>query len=293
VSISGRKRKLATLVVFVVFGGCLYTSTTGEPTGQPSLFETRFTCETVSSCTDDAWTTRGCTDETAADVESALVDDCEARVGCACAATCERDNNSKPCGLDLLTATTPNPTRANSPRRRRRRPFRKLRRSRSLLALALLSGGCALDVAPQPVVHLRAFDGQALLSSDVEGARAWEAIGFEVVTEASGLPRCERRWYDADDRACELPITIERSALVLPMLGTQAFANRGTRHVLIDTSVTDELALLVIAAHEVGHIVLDTEQHTEGGVMGGAASTLQHVDYALACSAIGVCHGPF
>jgi hypothetical protein len=156
-------------------------------------------------------------------------------------------------------------------------------------ALHLLTG-CAVDeLAPQPVVHLQAWHDQELAAADVDGARAWEAIGFSIVTAASDLPRCERRWYELGDVACELPITIERSPLVLPMVGTQAFADRGERRIYIDSSVTDYYELLVIAAHEVGHLVLDTAEHTRGGVMGGAAWSLEDVDYALACSSIGVC----
>lgn len=168
-----------------------------------------------------------------------------------------------------------------------------LRRVLATIAMLLAFAGCAVDAPSMPVVRLTPplFEPrQEIEPADVDGARAWEAIGFTVTTEASNLPRCARRWYDAGgERNCELPIIIERSPIVLPEFGTQALANRGERHVLIDSSVTDYYALLVIAAHEVGHIALDTAEHTRGGVMGGAAWTLKDVDYELACSSIGVC----
>ena len=68
--------------------------------------------------------------------------------------------------------------------------------------------------------------------------------------------------------------------------------NRSERYIIINSTTTNDLDLLVAVAHELGHVLLDTSEHTVGGVMGGSSSQLQPVDYELACAAIGVCIEP-
>lgn len=65
-------------------------------------------------------------------------------------------------------------------------------------------------------------------------------------------------------------------------------ADRASDRVTIDSRVRG-FELLVVAAHEVGHVVLDTSEHTTCGVMGGQDVVLCGEDRALACRAAGLC----
>jgi len=120
----------------------------------------------------------------------------------------------------------------------------------------------------------------------VDGADAWEALGFTLVEEP--LVECNRGWYASDPRQvdCTITIGVVVDPGLIERLGSDAAANRAFRTVYIDD---DNHAVVRALAHEAGHILLDTPRHTHGGVMGGASTELRDVDYALACEAIGVC----
>lgn len=62
-----------------------------------------------------------------------------------------------------------------------------------------------------------------------------------------------------------------------------------TRDIAIDTRVTDPVLLSVATAHEVGHVILFTKEHTTTGIMGGKTDHMSADDRALACRQIGIC----
>ena len=101
--------------------------------------------------------------------------------------------------------------------------------------------------------------------------------------------RCARNWHNTGPIDCAITIDVGRDPLLVEKFGTQALSNRGERTVLIDARLTDRDRLRVAAAHEIGHIILDTPRHTQGGIMGGSAWVMRPVDFALACETIGVC----
>lgn len=120
-----------------------------------------------------------------------------------------------------------------------------------------------------------------------ELASGWEDIGFRVV-EQSELERCARHWTTAMSPRCSIPITVTVFPRLREQEGTLALAIRASREVVFDDDLVG-LDLAIAVMHEVGHVVLDTDRHTQGGVMGGSQATLAAVDYDLACDTIGVC----
>lgn len=118
---------------------------------------------------------------------------------------------------------------------------------------------------------------------DLEGARAWEPLGFDVALEESGLPECGLGWYVYGETDCEITIGVVRTPVP-----TRARSYRDQRRVELDPSL-NERATRFAMAHEVGHILLDTPKHTVGGIMGGSTYWLTAVDRALACETIHIC----
>ena len=152
----------------------------------------------------------------------------------------------------------------------------------ALLALAL--AGCSVDRPAAPYVRLVA-DATA---DDVASASTWMPIGFDFSLDESGLDECAQRWYVDGVTDCQITIGIVHVPQLRERTGTNARTNRADRRVEIDSSLVG-FSLAVAVAHEVGHVVLDTAEHTRGGVMGGADVVLSTDDRALACRAIGIC----
>lgn len=147
--------------------------------------------------------------------------------------------------------------------------------------------GCVNSGSSLPEIHVLAIEGQDQLSAYRGGAGVWSQLGFSV--GSSDLPECARDWYETGETECAITILVTRDPLLRERTGTDALSNRTDRTVAIDSELTNEYNLIVAVAHEVGHIVLDTPKHTQGGVMGGASARLERVDYELACSTIHVC----
>lgn len=174
---------------------------------------------------------------------------------------------------------------------------------RGVLSVLLLSGACAGTTYPDnPIVVLR-YDGELRIEY-LDGACAWEPLGFRVyladepeAADAGGqiAPECGPRWYQHGSRDCQITIDIVVDPLLLERSGTDAAAFSATRVVLLDDRLLEadtgpaSRYLRTAVAHEVGHVVLDTGRHTQGGIMGGATSVMRDVDYELACETIGTC----
>lgn len=141
-----------------------------------------------------------------------------------------------------------------------------------LAILAMLLVACAADPAPEPALtfELRTIDPA---DSDADAysraARAWRDVGaFEV-------------------EGAELVLWIDRYPHLREEVGSNGV--RQGNHLTIDARVTGR-ELLVVAAHEVGHAILDTSRHTSGcGVMGGSDVLLCEEDYIIACEEAGLC----
>lgn len=161
------------------------------------------------------------------------------------------------------------------------------------LVVLVLHSGCAVEEPPAlPTIRVVRWPGQPLLAEYGDGARAWEPLGFTVEADELGAvaeDECPRRWYESGEYDCTITVGVFRDPQLLARHGTLASSDRAARSIAIDTSVVGSYDLVLAMAHETGHIVLDTPEHTQGGVMGGSSTVLEAVDYELACRAIGIC----
>lgn len=147
-----------------------------------------------------------------------------------------------------------------------------------LVTLALLSG-CLESLPEAPYVRLVAEESDPLY---LEGARAWEPLGFKFGFEESGLDQCSLSWYLDDYSPCEITIGLLRATEP-----TRSY--RDQRVMIIDSRIMDTFGLLRAVAHETGHIILNTSKHTSNGIMAGTSFFMSEDDYALACETIGIC----
>lgn len=155
---------------------------------------------------------------------------------------------------------------------------------RSIVPTVLALVGCTVDRPVAPCVRLVAD----ATTEDVAYASTWMPVGFDFSRDESGLDECAQRWYVDGITDCQITIGLVRVPQLRERTGTNARTSRADRRIEIDASMTG-FALAVAVAHEVGHVVLDTAEHTRGGVMGGADVILSVDDKALACRAIGIC----
>jgi hypothetical protein len=150
---------------------------------------------------------------------------------------------------------------------------------RALLLVLLVA--CA---APPPRVHVQVIAAERE-QGYLDGANAWYEFGARASWDASELPECAHV-LDVD---CQITVNIERIDL-----GFDAGADRAGRRVVIHPRFVNYYALLYLATHEFGHILLDTPEHTPDGVRAvmarrGAEWSLQPADYELACRVTGIC----
>lgn len=121
-----------------------------------------------------------------------------------------------------------------------------------------------------------------------EDAEVWEQIGFDVVTDDPGQqPVCAQRWYDYEWDGCEIRVRIKAASQLDD--GAVGRALRGLGEIwILDTTQRPGLVL----AHELGHIVLNTGEHVDEGLMSATTVSitfeLTDEDLALACKAAGI-----
>lgn len=130
-------------------------------------------------------------------------------------------------------------------------------------ALLLLLTSCAIVETPEVTYSLNAPSD---LEPDLDRALGgWETLGIF-----------------RDDSVPD-PILVER--VPDDAISADGTANRADRVIRVKQSLGG-LRLLVILAHEVGHVVLDTANHTFGcGIMGGSDTFPCDEDIVLACTA--------
>lgn len=176
-----------------------------------------------------------------------------------------------------------------------------------LLALITLAAGC--DIGPEdrpeaysdalPPVYLTTANesGRVYHPEYLKGAQVWEALGFEINEGTGGLPECAYHWYEdftVAARSCQISISIKYDPALIEKYGSDGVAFRSQRIAWLDDSVDSQPSwyLTHITAHEVGHILLNTDYHVTG-ILGapvpGDMPVLTRADYSLACASIGVC----
>lgn len=142
---------------------------------------------------------------------------------------------------------------------------------------------------PPPAPHVRiVVDGERL---DAYRSSAWAPLGFTVSFDDMMIAECPRFWYAMRLVNCQITVYLLRDQRLLELAGTEALAERAERVIRIDAAVAGD-RLKISVAHELGHILLDTKEHTAGGIMGGATWVMRPVDYELACRTIGICVTP-
>jgi hypothetical protein len=157
-----------------------------------------------------------------------------------------------------------------------------------LIVLLLVLGACGVAAPPAPVVYVRQLEPDPTPRGSYLNAFAgWAPLGFEFTFDDPGMPECPT-WRAGDDPDCEVVVYLFRVPNLVGEGGTGALTDPNTRAISIDTTL-EGWRLAVAAAHEMGHVVLRTGRHTQGGIMGGDDDRMWDVDYNLACEAIGVC----
>lgn len=153
---------------------------------------------------------------------------------------------------------------------------------RMMLFLAVMASACAQ--ADTDVVLRFPADATAEFRTYVTlGAQAWHELGYQV-SPASGRPDCT-----ADRHDCSITVDIERQDLG-PDVAALSTPQSVTFHVRLEaTTYEEKLELWAVAAHELGHVLLDVEHLAPGiaGVMAQPPTTHEPTpaDFDLACSA--------
>lgn len=169
---------------------------------------------------------------------------------------------------------------------------------RSTLALCNFLLGCATAVQA-PTVAVTPFGGpwsEQDVADVMEGARAWESLGFELILdpmEQSVIPLCPGDWHVAGPYDCRLRVGVRQVPDSDLPPGTAAYADRATDVISIGDRFHGRY-LVHLAAHEVGHIILDTGEHlgpNTPGVMGQGNDLIEltDADLDLACRSIHLC----
>lgn len=161
---------------------------------------------------------------------------------------------------------------------------------KKLLALSLLLSGCIESggiPVTLPYVAMTTWPGQDYVVDYDDSCEAWSPLGFRC--DRVDVPRCDQGWSYGDDPDCLFDVGVKRQPNLVETDGTLAYSNRSGRFMVVDSDMGDAYHLRIAVAHELGHIILDTSQHTQGGIMGGSSDVMLDVDYWLACDEIGVC----
>lgn len=151
------------------------------------------------------------------------------------------------------------------------------------LAIAIALAGC-VSGPTQPTLVL---EGEAATPEVIEGARAWERVGF-AVEPTSDLPVCAHDWAALGEVNCQFPILVIWDDVRVH----GGLSNHELRRVRIGIE-SDVDAQRRLGAHEVGHLVLGTPDHLPDGVgvmsIGPTGWVLTARDRVFACGQIGAC----
>lgn len=140
--------------------------------------------------------------------------------------------------------------------------------------VALLLVGCTTSAEPDgyvPPINL--------VGDEVPAPHGWEPLG--TTFGDAGLEECGFTWYKFDETDCQITVGVVRVPMLRERAGTNARTFRDQRRIEIDLRL-DGYALEVAVAHEVGHVLLDTAEHTPTGIMSGTTTEMSEDDWALA-----------
>jgi hypothetical protein len=159
-----------------------------------------------------------------------------------------------------------------------------------LLTALVLLVACGDNAAPNaPLVYVRQLAPDVTpRDAYLDAAAGWSPLGLEFTFDDPGMLQCEGVWKAGDDPNCEIVVWLQRVPGLVQTAHTKALTDPETRTIDIDASV-DGWDLKVAFAHEMGHVVLHTKMHTQGGIMGGVDDRMWDVDRELACETIDVC----
>jgi hypothetical protein len=170
---------------------------------------------------------------------------------------------------------------------------------RSTAALCNLLAGCALANSG-PTVAVTPFGAEPWSEDDVsmvmEGARAWEDLGFLYVLdpeELSDIPVCPFDWSFKGLTECRIRVGVQRVPNDQLPPGAAAYADRSADIATFGADFHGRY-LVHLGAHELGHILLNTSQHlgphVPGIMQSGSDLTVPTVgDWSLACVATSIC----
>lgn len=147
-----------------------------------------------------------------------------------------------------------------------------------ILAVFLVGCVAASDEPDAPNVNL--------VADPVPAPSGWEVLGYTFDGDV-GLPECDLHWHVGKEPPCQITIGVVRVPMLRERTGTNARSFRDRRRVEIDSRL-EGTALDFAVAHEVGHILLDTSEHTPTGIMSGGAQYVSSDDRALACRTVGL-----
>lgn len=145
-----------------------------------------------------------------------------------------------------------------------------------------------------PTAILRFVDPTVWSAKDrhdvLAGGIEWQRLGFKVQLEGTTtLPRCPNLWYKQTPQltSCAIEIGVVRERGLMLNYQAMGQADRVTDTIRVDSSLIN-FDLMHVIAHEVGHILMNTGEHTLDGVMvsGGWKWWLSDADKALACKTI-------
>lgn len=159
----------------------------------------------------------------------------------------------------------------------------------SIITLFVLVG-CADTPPSAPTVVIHDLGGDpSVRPTYLQAASGWAPLGFEFTFDDPDLPECNH-WQAGQPTNCSIITYLFRVDNLSDVDGAiRAVTDPNTRAISIDSSVAG-FDLEIATAHELGHVLLETGEHTIGGIMGGSDASMWDVDYALACQSIGICN---
>ncbi len=153
----------------------------------------------------------------------------------------------------------------------------------------------ACRTAPQgPYAVVRLYDPSAWTQQDLKDVEAgvvtWQGMGFIPRLENEPkAPLCPNDWYKRRPQVtnCMIRVGIVRQQGLMASDGAMGNADRVTDTIRVDASLK-RFDLIHVVAHELGHVLMNTIEHTSKGVMlsGGWEWVLSAQDKALACKTI-------
>ncbi len=155
---------------------------------------------------------------------------------------------------------------------------------RCIVVMTVFSIGCPTPTPPRPKTHVRMIVQGASSNADlVASCNVWGSyLGLSCGFESSDQVECNRAWRH-EGQICQLTLGLRFETGLAKSIGHRAESDRDLRLARFDASLLagPRLDLQIAVAHELGHLILDTAEHTTTGVMAGTDVMLSAEDRAL------------